>query len=472
MRHPSSAFVQLSRARPQTPVSAARRLLQDRSRRPIAQEALEHFTQSAGSPLASGSSSQPGDAYKLQTGSQAASASLRNAEASLFNKDSPAFEPVILPPVPVKLRDSPFVQQFSDDKHGADDWDSEVKAGVSGDNGSNTMSDRRSAHRSLGAQSVARQRGRRPLPQHNIAPNNRSRLPHPTPPSAMHRDPSYRPVRDRKSAIPREGSSETSELSVPSAKGSNRTANVGPSRRLHLANGASVDVYASMIVFQDPETKEQNVISYPRLRELCQCDKCVDSSTKQRNFTLGQVMSEVRTSGWLETIPDSSKIYAHKDHLVIDWPSHSSRVTYRQLYRSSRPLSQTSYDLTKTWKRKFWVRPDMLDSMSEQPDAYEQSNIPRGLRVPYNSVFSEDGEVNKAAHTSLLTRLHRFGIAILQDVPTSQTDNQSCTLRRVAESIGPIRHTFYGETWNVKSMPQSKNVAYTDVNLGLHMDLL
>jgi alpha-ketoglutarate-dependent taurine dioxygenase len=38
--------------------------------------------------------------------------------------------------------------------------------------------------------------------------------------------------------------------------------------------------------------------------------------------------------------------------------------------------------------------------------------------------------------------------------------------------IGNLRDTFYGRTWDVKSVPEAKNVAYTAQYLGLHMDLL
>ena len=71
-----------------------------------------------------------------------------------------------------------------------------------------------------------------------------------------------------------------------------------------------------------------------------------------------------------------------------------------------------------------------------------------------------------------LDQLHRFGIVVIKGVPTDKTGDQDCSLREVMGWIGEIRNTFYGETWNVRNVANSKNVAYTDVNLGLHMDLL
>jgi len=392
----------------------------------------------------------------------------------LFKKDSIAFEPVVLPPVPVKLRDSLFIQQFSEGKQGVDDWDSD---GNLVELQSRSEAVKPSRNKSLVSAQAESSPGK---PRRQTKPS--TTLSAPSPPVVSKRSRSIppprlsfiRPHRERKDAL----------LAGTSALGRgkrdiaarNRTGGtgkqMGPSRRINLSNGTLVDIYASMIVLENPDTGERNAISYPRLREMCHCDKCVDPSTKQRNFTLGHFVAEVKTAGWLDTIPESSQLYAEKDHLVVNWPSHTSRVTFRQLYRSTRPVSLTTHELTKTNRRKFWVKPDLLVNMMGQEDLCEESSLPLDVRVPYQSVFPTPGRTNKAAHTSLLARLHKYGIAILHDVPTVRTDNHDCTLREVAESIGPIRHTFYGETWNVKSMPESKNVAYTDVNLGLHMDRL
>jgi hypothetical protein len=45
-------------------------------------------------------------------------------------------------------------------------------------------------------------------------------------------------------------------------------------------------------------------------------------------------------------------------------------------------------------------------------------------------------------------------------------------VEQVAGRIGPIRETFYGASWDVKSVPNAKNIAYTSLFLGFHMDLM
>ena len=47
-----------------------------------------------------------------------------------------------------------------------------------------------------------------------------------------------------------------------------------------------------------------------------------------------------------------------------------------------------------------------------------------------------------------------------------------CPQRRCVAFGKSIKNTFYGETWDVRSIPNAKNVAYTHQHLGFHMDLL
>lgn len=66
-----------------------------------------------------------------------------------------------------------------------------------------------------------------------------------------------------------------------------------------------------------------------------------------------------------------------------------------------------------------------------------------------------------------LKTLYKFGLVIIQNVP-----EDPMAVERIGEKIGPLRHTFYGRTWDVKDKPKAENVAYTSGFLGLHMDLL
>jgi hypothetical protein len=87
------------------------------------------------------------------------------------------------------------------------------------------------------------------------------------------------------------------------------------------------------------------------------------------------------------------------------------------------------------------------------------------LRLHYQEISKPSGLY------AAVQQLTAYGLVVIQGVPTDKTDNKDCTLRDVANLLGEIRNTFYGETWDVKSVANSKNIAYTDVDLGLHQDL-
>ena len=82
--------------------------------------------------------------------------------------------------------------------------------------------------------------------------------------------------------------------------------------------------------------------------------------------------------------------------------------------------------------------------------------------IPYEEYMAQD-EVLLFALQQLMTH----GLVFIKRIP----DNPDA-VEGIAERIGNIKHTFYGKTWDVQSVQNSKNIAYTDLNLGLHMDLL
>jgi gamma-butyrobetaine dioxygenase len=70
-----------------------------------------------------------------------------------------------------------------------------------------------------------------------------------------------------------------------------------------------------------------------------------------------------------------------------------------------------------------------------------------------------------AARLAWLTRLLQDGLAFLEGVPT----NEGAILTTVP-LIGRVLETNYGLTFDVRSVPQPENLAYSDLGLGLHTD--
>lgn len=63
--------------------------------------------------------------------------------------------------------------------------------------------------------------------------------------------------------------------------------------------------------------------------------------------------------------------------------------------------------------------------------------------------------------------LHSVGVVIIKNVPRVKT-----SVKKVAEKIAYLRNTMYGETWDVIAVPDPINVAYTNIPLELHQDLM
>ncbi len=70
-----------------------------------------------------------------------------------------------------------------------------------------------------------------------------------------------------------------------------------------------------------------------------------------------------------------------------------------------------------------------------------------------------------AARLDWLTRLVQDGLAFIEGVPA--TDNAMLELMPL---VGRVLETNYGLTFDVRSVPQPENLAYSDLGLGLHTD--
>jgi gamma-butyrobetaine dioxygenase len=72
---------------------------------------------------------------------------------------------------------------------------------------------------------------------------------------------------------------------------------------------------------------------------------------------------------------------------------------------------------------------------------------------------------NRALRAQWITRLLQDGIAFLNQVPSVDTG-----ILEAASLIGRVSETNYGLVYDVRSVPQPENLAYSDLGLGLHTD--
>lgn len=180
------------------------------------------------------------------------------------------------------------------------------------------------------------------------------------------------------------------------------------------------------------------------LREACKCDICVDTSDRQRNYEYSDIPTNIH-------VASSSKSFDGQE-TIIEWgndvqPNHHSVFDQATISRLLKPFRNPAWQMYER-PRKVWTRNTFRTA--------------ENVRIDFNDYMSNEGTLARALHL-----LWRDGLVFLDGVPEAEESVQN-----IVKRIGPLQNTFYGETWDVKSIPKAKNVAYTSKHLGFHMDLL
>ncbi|KZT08242.1 Clavaminate synthase-like protein [Laetiporus sulphureus 93-53] len=182
---------------------------------------------------------------------------------------------------------------------------------------------------------------------------------------------------------------------------------------------------------------------YRWLRDSCQCPNCVHPSTKQKLHRTSDIREDVKPA------PDGVRVT--EKGVDIAWSSgHDSHYAkeFLELYASPTKLNAFHRDeVAKQW------------DVSELQKA-------KDLFLPYESLQTPSGMLKA------ITQLSRYGLLFTTGVPNQKTSHEQCELTILANKFGEIRETFYGKVWDVKNIRNSRNIAYTNIDLGLHMDIL
>lgn len=240
-----------------------------------------------------------------------------------------------------------------------------------------------------------------------------------------------------------------------------RTIRFGTTERVDIKEGHLLYHHDNNVDTQEWCNGSETELPYLVLRDACPCPKCIHPSTRQRTHTSPEAYREIEASSFRSGVPDQFRIRHEKNEeaegLRIQWSSdHSAFFPVSRLKALAIPGAALIKRLPEGGHRQFWTAKDIVKCQH--------------LHVRYKDLISDAPRDKTLFNT--LAQLHAFGIVVIKGVPTDKTGNEDCSLREVMGLIGEIRNTFYGETWNVRNVANSKNVAYTDVNLGLHADLL
>ncbi|KAF9586136.1 hypothetical protein BGW38_009320 [Lunasporangiospora selenospora] len=191
------------------------------------------------------------------------------------------------------------------------------------------------------------------------------------------------------------------------------------------------------------------------LRDNCPCPDCIHPSTRQKLHASSQVPLDITVSA-AEATPEGLVLTWSKGlEDVGDWEDPiKAQPGHKSLYPWNLILG--SYGGSPTEHR-------VETRMNHQPILWDEALMKeKVLWLDYEEYMNTPEGLLKG-----LRHLQDYGLVFLRGVPTK--DQQVAV---AAERIGHLRHTFYGLTWDVKSVPNAKNIAYTNLNLGLHMDLL
>ncbi|WPG98916.1 gamma-butyrobetaine dioxygenase [Acrodontium crateriforme] len=179
------------------------------------------------------------------------------------------------------------------------------------------------------------------------------------------------------------------------------------------------------------------------LRDQCTCEKCLDPSSKQKNFLTVDIPAEI----------EATSVTKNGTGVRIQWGNDipGFDATHVSNYEIGRLQSYTVNGMHKAPikppRRVLWE----ADTFSRNVED-----------IDYQMYMEDEAALHRA-----LQQLHIYGLIFLVNVPDTAE-----SVSRIAERIGPLKNTFYGFTWDVRSVPQAKNVAYTSKDLGFHMDLL
>lgn len=172
------------------------------------------------------------------------------------------------------------------------------------------------------------------------------------------------------------------------------------------------------------------------------CAHCVDQHSGQKKFNTTDIPPNIH----MDTVEQDSE-----GHIQIVWKpdiagfadGHTTTLSRQWLVAQQHKKERLPLD----HRQKTWAKEDM-DKRCPKVD-FER--------------YMED----ESAFQEALFLLRIFGLLFVKNVPSDEA-----AVERIGERIGPLRHTFYGRTWDVKDKPRAENVAYTSGHLGLHMDLL
>ncbi len=169
------------------------------------------------------------------------------------------------------------------------------------------------------------------------------------------------------------------------------------------------------------------------LRDNCRCARCRDPRNGQRLFDTLDLPAD----------PQPAVAKVDGDAVSIRWAGEDHDSRYVSAWLAAHDLSPRARAERRS-KHRFWG--------AEIANDLPQADWPAVLADP-------------AEELRLLTGLSDYGFALLHKVPTEPGQ-----VAAVGDRLGHVRVTNYGRLFDVVSLPNPNNLAFTAVGLGVHTD--
>ena len=217
--------------------------------------------------------------------------------------------------------------------------------------------------------------------------------------------------------------------------------------------------FSTIILNQDRISVPALRASFPFiwLRDACQCPHCIHPSTRQklhRSSDFARIPPECLKPASAEAVDGGLRVRWSKG--LAPSPTSGQNHTHESFYTADFLAAHSSPSSLFTFHR---------DVPSLPWTAAQFNSLSRVF--PYDSVLSSSETL-----LEVYKQLKSLGLVFFSGIPTEETSDEKCELRKLAGRLSVLRRTFYGETWDVRNVRNSKNIAYTNLDLGLHMDLM
>uniref|UniRef100_A0A1A9WCL6 TauD/TfdA-like domain-containing protein n=1 Tax=Glossina brevipalpis TaxID=37001 RepID=A0A1A9WCL6_9MUSC len=204
---------------------------------------------------------------------------------------------------------------------------------------------------------------------------------------------------------------------------------------------AYIEETKNIIVIQ--EKSNQELLKFPSvwLRDNCYCNSCFHPVSKSRIHNWNEFDVNVKAEH-LQINPETKQI-------IINWTDKH----------------QSIYDLKWLKERAFnqkYQRDYLRDFYRPETQHWSRSDFERVTHLFQFNDIMNDNNVLKLWLESLAT----YGIAIIKEAPIEKT-----VVRKLANRVGFLRRTTYGEEFIVQAKSDANNVAYLSDPLAPHTDL-